>query len=442
MLHFLVYLDVSWLIRMTVFGPFLLCFVALANASQFPLLSRSKLPDKIVEDDTRSVWSLHDLPGGAGSFLLIAKFCYDVKLELTATNVVSLRCAAEYLQMTDDFGEGNLISQTARFLDEVLSSWVDTVQALETCEAVLPLSEELHIVSRCIDSLAAKACEDRVFPSWPYSGQRGAPVPHSPSTPAVWNGITHSASEPSTPAEDWWFDDVAVLNFPLFKSLIHAVTSLGMAPNLIAGSVMFYAKRYLPLHGRRSSFCQRNESSNPQLSDGDQTALVEEITELLPDQKGATPTKFLLKLLKISMILDASPQCREALERRIGAQLEHASLQDLLIPNTSPSVETLHDVECVQRIVDHFLDLIQDDEYEGEEERSVEGSETPPLMAVVANLLDGYLAEVASDVNLKLEDFVLLASSFPDYARSLDDGIYRAIDIYLKVSCTSPHSFS
>jgi len=51
----------------------------------------------------------------------------------------------------------------------------------------------------------------------------------------------------------------------------------------------------------------------------------------------------------------------------------------------------------------------------------------------VAKLIDGYLAEIAPDINLKLPKFQALASAVPEYARPLDDGLYRAIDIYLKV---------
>jgi hypothetical protein len=53
-------------------------------------------------------------------------------------------------------------------------------------------------------------------------------------------------------------------------------------------------------------------------------------------------------------------------------------------------------------------------------------------MTMVANLVDGYLAE-APDVNLKSPKFQSLAAVIPDYARPLDDGMYRAIDIFLKV---------
>ncbi len=38
-----------------------------------------------------------------------------MKVELTATNVVALRCVAEYLEMTDEFGDGNLIGKTKVF---------------------------------------------------------------------------------------------------------------------------------------------------------------------------------------------------------------------------------------------------------------------------------------------------------------------------------------
>ncbi|KAG6471071.1 hypothetical protein ZIOFF_072167 [Zingiber officinale] len=62
---------------------------------------------------------LHDIPGGIKAFELVAKFCYGVKLELTASNVVYLRCAAEHLQMTEKIAEGNSIAQTEIFFNQV-----------------------------------------------------------------------------------------------------------------------------------------------------------------------------------------------------------------------------------------------------------------------------------------------------------------------------------
>lgn len=52
----------------------------------------------------------------------------------------------------------------------------------------------------------------------------------------------------------------------------------------------------------------------------------------------------------------------------------------------------------------------------------------------VAKLIDSYLAEIAPDANLKLSKFIALAETLPDNSRVVDDGLYRSIDIYLKVT--------
>jgi len=61
------------------------------------------------------------------------------------------------------------------------------------------------------------------------------------------------------------------------------------------------------------------------------------------------------------------------------------------------------------------------------------GSPSQSAMMKVAKLVDSYLAEIAPDANLKLSKFIALAEMLPDYARVVDDGLYRAVDIYLKV---------
>lgn len=60
----------------------------------------------------------------------------------------------------------------------------------------------------------------------------------------------------------------------------------------------------------------------------------------------------------------------------------------------------------------------------------------------VAKLLDSYLAEVARDSKLPLRKFQALAEVLPEYSRLSDDGLYRAIDTYLKVSQISWGSLS
>lgn len=408
---------------------------------QFPLLSRSGLLEKLIEefsseDGSVCLLQLHDVPGGAKAFELIAKFCYGVKIELSALNVVSLRCAAEYLLMTEDYGEGNLISQTEGFFNEVFGDWMDTIKALETCEEVQPNAEELHIISRCLDSLAMKACADPNLFNWPVSGSNSK---RNAAGTVLWNGIS-SENKPQPLGDDWWFEDISFLSLPLYKRLILAVQSKGMKLENIAASLIYYARRHLPLMNRQSSFSDPNHV-NPgtticTTSEADQRALLEEIVGLLPNKKGVISTKFLLRLLRTAMILHASSSCRENLEKRIGTQLDQAVLVDLLIPNMGYSIETLYDIDCVQRILDHFMS------YQApapsspsiiEEGQLMRGTDTLSPITMVAGLVDGYLAEVAPDVNLKLPKFQALAAVIPDYARPLEDGIYHAIDIYLKV---------
>ena len=81
---------------------------------QFPLLSKSAFLARLIEenaDQEECVIKLNDIPGGAKSFELIARFCYGVKIELSPANVVYLRCASEHLEMTEEVAEDNLIAQ-------------------------------------------------------------------------------------------------------------------------------------------------------------------------------------------------------------------------------------------------------------------------------------------------------------------------------------------
>ncbi|XP_016470393.1 BTB/POZ domain-containing protein At5g03250-like [Nicotiana tabacum] len=408
---------------------------------KFPLISRSGLLAKLIKESSNDdgsvcVLQLSDIPGGAKAFELVAKFCYGVKIELTPLNIVSLRCASEYLQMTEETGDGNLITQTEVFLNDVFGNWTDTIKALETCEEVLPHAEELHIVSRCINSLAMKACTDTKLFNWPVSendqeGSTGADI---------WNGISaEKRTQPLT--DDWWYEDVSFLSLPLYKRLIQAVEAGGMRPENIAGALVFYAKKYIPLMNRQASFKDapshtKSGSTISTPSEADQRVLLEEIMELLPNQKGVTETRFLLRLLRTAMMLQASPSCRENLERRVGLQLDQAALDDVLIPNMGYSVETLYDIDCFQRILDHFMSIDQASSAPSpcfmEENQLMEGSLPLTSLTRVSNLVDSYLAEVAPDVNFKFPKFQSLAATIPDFARPLSDGIYRAIDIYLK----------
>ncbi|KAJ3674931.1 hypothetical protein LUZ60_005547 [Juncus effusus] len=206
---------------------------------KFPLINTSWLLEKLItkshsDDETICTVTLTDIPGGSKSFELIAKFCYGEKIELNASNVVPLRCAAEYFRMTEDYIKGNLISQTENFLTtKILTNWDDSVKALTTCESVLNYAEELDIVSRCIESLATKAIS-------------GKPT-YDPSLvgEVSWNGIT-CTDTPKLIGSDWWYEDVSALSLSLFKRIIRVLDSKGMNPENLANAVIYYASTYNP----------------------------------------------------------------------------------------------------------------------------------------------------------------------------------------------------
>uniref|UniRef100_A0A803LN78 NPH3 domain-containing protein n=1 Tax=Chenopodium quinoa TaxID=63459 RepID=A0A803LN78_CHEQI len=110
---------------------------------------------------------------------------------------------------------------------------------------------------------------------------------------------------------------------------------------------------------------------------------------------------------------------KEELEKRVSWQLDQATLKEIMIPSFNHTCSTLLDVELVMRLVKRFVGLD-------------EGVRSSAALIKVAKLMDSYLAEVAMDSNLKLEEFIQLAGALPAHARAIDDGLYRAVDTYLK----------
>uniref|UniRef100_M8B3J9 BTB/POZ domain-containing protein n=1 Tax=Aegilops tauschii TaxID=37682 RepID=M8B3J9_AEGTA len=144
---------------------------------------------------------------------------------------------------------------------------------------------------------------------------------------------------------------------------------------------------------------------------------------------GATTARVLFGLLRTANILQASEASRDMLERRAASRLPDAAVDDLLIPSYSYLVETLYDVECVERIVRHFLEGrggVEEVDEEGSEAETPGREASRRAMLAVGRLMDAYLGEIATDANLKTDKFCDLAWALPDGARVYDDGLYRA----------------
>nr|XP_043634283.1 BTB/POZ domain-containing protein At3g44820-like [Erigeron canadensis] len=394
------------------------------NLHKFPLLSRCGEIEKLIKetqdnDKGTCIISLEDIPGGANGFLVAAKFCYGVHVELTPRNIVMVYCLADYLEMIDEYGDDNLFSKAGNyFYKNVLKNWKDCMVALQSCEILETKIDNLNIVGKCLDAITVMVCRDPSLFGWPMMMYGHL---QSPGGSILWNGINTGAII-QTPETDWWFEDVSHLRVALFEKLIKTMEAKGIQPENLTGAVMYYCGKCLPGLGRWQGGQSRSAASHSKVSDiNDQKALLENIVELLPQTKGKSICRFLLGLLRVGLILDVSDKCRDSLEKRIGMQLEFASLDGLMIPSYSDS-DTLYNTNCVQRMIDIFL-------------TSKQNSKTLPSplpLKNVSKLVDRYMAEIASDVNLKPEKIHSLAEALPQSSRSLNDGLYRAVDIYIE----------
>lgn len=475
---------------------------------KYPMISRSGKMGRVIyesatspasaaADPDTSVAELDDLPGGADSFELAARFCYGMAVDLTASNISGLRCAAEYLEMTEDLEEGNLIFKTEAFLSYVvLSSWRDSIVVLKSCEGLSPWAENLQIVRRCSESIAWKACANPRGVRWAYTGASSGRPPRSGAGTASprWNHVggggdskESSPSRQPVPPADWWFEDVSVLRIDHFVRVVTAIKVKGMRFDLIGAAITHYASKWLPgltkdvphaVGGVDEQWAQVSAAGGLHMiiagAGGkddvatstparEQRMVVESLISIIPPQRDSVSCGFLLRLLRLAIMLKAAPALVTELEKRVGMQLEQAALPDLLIPSVGRA-DTAYDVDLVQRLVEHFLVQEQTDQVsyspgrgeahtqpEREYYSSAAGARMPPASAAaaassassglnakarVARLLDSYLSEVSRDRNLSLTKFQVLAESLPESARTCDDGLYRAVDSYLKAHPT------
>ncbi|KAI4356417.1 hypothetical protein L6164_000441 [Bauhinia variegata] len=391
---------------------------------KFPLVSRSGRIRRLVaehRDSDISKVELLDLPGGAEAFELAAKFCYGINFEITSTNVAQLCCVCDYLEMTEEFSKGNLSSRAEEYIDSVVCKNLEMcVEVLQQCESLLPLADELKIVNRCIDAIASKACAEQIASSF-------SRLEYSSS------GRLHMSRQAKCEG-DWWIEDLSVLRVDMFQRVIAAMKCRGVRPESIGASLVNYAQKELT---KKSSLW--NPSSQTKVDSNStehEKLVVETIISLLPVEKLAVPINFLFGLLRSAVMLDCAIASRLDLERRIGSQLDVATLDDILIPSFKHAGDTLFDVDTVHRILVNFC---QQDDSEDEELEDASGFESdsprsPSQSALVkvSKLVDNYLAEIAPDANLKLSKFLVIAETLPAHARTIHDGLYRAIDIYLK----------
>ncbi|KAL2460321.1 BTB/POZ domain-containing protein NPY2 [Abeliophyllum distichum] len=394
---------------------------------KFPLLSKSARLQKMVSSSDEGNGDeiyINDIPGSSSAFEICAKFCYGMTVTLNAYNVVAARCAAEYLEMHETIEKGNLIYKVDVFLNSsIFRSWKDSIIVLQTTKSLLPLSEELKLINHCIDAIASKASVDVSKVDWSYTYNRKK-LPEENGNDHGWNGV-RSRMVPN----DWWVEDLIELEIELYKRVIITIKTKGTISNEVIGEALkAYAYRKLP--DSNKGVMQYNDLSKLRPT-------LDTILYLLPAEKGSVSCSFLLKLLKAAISLNAGEMVKEELVKRIGQQLEEASVNDLLI-QAHEGEPTMYDVQVVQKILEEFTVQDRNAKTEIGNENVIQDirgqgilSEASKLM--VAKLIDGYLSEIAKDPNLPLSVFIGISEMVSSFYRPAHDGIYGAIDTYLKV---------
>ena len=367
---------------------------------------------------------ISDIPGGASAFEICAKFCYGMTVTLNAYNVIATRCAAEYLGMHENIEKGNLLFKIDVFLSSsIFRSWKDSIILLQTTKSLSPLDEEQKVVNRCIESIANKACVDVSKVDWSYTYNRKK-LPEENGFESNQNGV-RTRNVP----KDWWVEDLCELEVDMYKSVITNIKTKEIQSNDVIGEALkAYAYRKLPNFSK--GMIPSEDVSKHRL-------IVETIVKLLPSEKGSVSCRFLVKLLKAAIFVESEDRIKDVLVKRIGQQLEEASVNDILIKAPDGEI-TMYDVGIVQKIVREFLMKDHNSEIELVGGGELEGIRKPGILSdasklMVAKLIDGYLAEIAKDPNLPLLDFVNLAELVSSISRPSHDGLYRAIDTYLKV---------
>ncbi|KAI3671544.1 hypothetical protein L1987_87283 [Smallanthus sonchifolius] len=221
-----------------------------------------------------------------------------------------------------------------------------------------------------------------------------------------------------------WLDDACIADIDYFVKTLSGIKAKGVRPDLIGSIITHYACKWIPeLTGDPASPVDTDHQPPPESATASwlkKRFFIETIVSVLPPEKDAVPCSFLLRLLKNANMVGAGSNYLEELEKSVAWRLDQATMKELMIPCFSHVRGTLLDVELMSRLVKRFVEI------------NLEGLRSGAGLFKVAKLVDAYLAEAAVDSELALPEFMELAGAVPAQARATDDGLYRAIDTYLK----------
>lgn len=387
-------------------------FIIQINETSFHLhklsmASRSGYISRLVFQSTStreaaSCIRIDNFPGGYKTFELVVKFCYGMKVELTAPNIAPLYCAANFLEMSDDLESENLIEKTEHFLSFIIfSSWKDTIRILKSCETITSWARELGILKRCAESTAWKASIDSHGISCRDTKMQCFFI--------LENGYN---SNPENLHDGWWFKDLLLLRIDHFTEVILSCKRKGIRSELVGSCIALWTAKWLS-----KISLEFDNLSHKNLTVRLCRVTIRSLIALLPDNENSVSYNFILHLFKLGQIAKLDSELLKKLERRLAFELSNCHANDLLVKNYGYG-DTSYDVGIVCKVVDTYVSL-----------HSVK-----PVTALhlVGRLVDEYLILVARDDSLPPKVFQSVVEVLPKSCRTCDNNLYRAIDMYLK----------
>ncbi|XP_019158963.1 PREDICTED: BTB/POZ domain-containing protein At5g48130 [Ipomoea nil] len=368
------------------------------NLHKHLLLSKSGYFKKKL-NESEEVELPDDFPGGPETFEAIALFIYGSPTLIDPFNVATLRCAAEFLEMTEAHSPGNLCERFDIYLNQVvLQRWDDTLVVLQRCQSLLPGAEDLLIVSRCIESLAFMACMEILDPE----RRRDHPIVTLEALATVAWSCQDQTVLKQILRQDLWIKDLIALQFPFFKRVIASLRRQGMKEKYVSPIILFYA----------------NEWVISRVQDDTIKMTLKGILDLLPMGEKASkliPVGFYFSLLSRSLEAGLTNDSREKLQHQIASQLHLAQVEDFLLPNNE--LETMKRIFSIYAATAFNMEL---------------NPTTPsPRNSAVAELWDAYLTKIAVDPQVTSKRFMELIETLPLSSRQSHDHLYRALDTFL-----------
>ncbi|GAB2285209.1 hypothetical protein Dimus_019660 [Dionaea muscipula] len=406
------------------------------NLHKFLLCSKSGYFQRQLNDNSCEVELPPHFPGGPETFEMIALFIYGPSTLIDPFNVASLRCAAEFLEMTEDIASCNLCERSNLYLNQVvLQSWDDTLIVLQRSQSLLPCAEELLIVSRCIESLAFMACMEILDPETERIQNR--PVTTTTTLESLgskpWS--CELVKEMMVCDQDLWIKDLIALPFKFFTRIIRSLRSQGMKEKYVSPIIALYANKWVISKKTRQFWeyclCDQNGDNNNTGKNEVLDVLEGVLSLLLPmgDQEKASkvvPVGFYFSLLARGLELGLRCEDHERLQDQIAYLLPLANEEDLhlLLPrdDVSEPVSSSVELETMEKIFVSHVSAHTDKDH----------NTSPSIRATVARLWDSYLARVAADPSIETTRFMSLIETVPLSYRQSHDYLYKAMAIFLE----------